>query len=50
MNFFIVNDISSSVKRNDVNLALVLYENNDDILGFFIGINIDAQKLLQAFA
>ena len=38
--------MSSSVKSNDVILALVLYET----LELFIGVHIDAKKLLKRFA
>ena len=48
-NFFIINDISSSVKWNDVILTLVLYENNGNMLEFFIAVVIDAKKLLKRF-
>ena len=48
--FFIINDMSSSVTSNDVILALVLYENNGNKLEFFIGVHIDAKKLLKRFA
>ena len=47
---FLLLIISSSVKSNDVILALVLYENNDNTLEFFIGVHIDAKKLLKRFA
>ena len=39
--------MSSSVISNDVILALVLYENNDKTLEFFIGVHTDAKKLLK---
>ena len=42
--------MSSSVKSNDVILALVLYENKGNTLEFFIGVHIDAKKLLKRFA
>ena len=42
--------MSSSIKPNDVILALVLYENNGNTLEFFIGVHIDTKKLLRRFA
>ena len=48
--FFIINDMSSSVKSNDVILALVLYENNGNTLESFVSVLIDAKKLLKRFA
>ena len=36
--------MSSSVKSNNVILALVLYENNSNTLDFFIGVHIGAKK------
>ena len=42
--------MSSSVTSNDVILALVLYENNDNALEFFICVNIGAKTLLKRFA
>ena len=42
--------MSSSVTSNDVILALVLYENNDNALEFFICVHIDAKTLLKRFA
>ena len=41
--------MSSSVKLNDVVLALVLYESNGDRLEFFIGVRFDSKKLLKRF-
>ena len=41
--------MSSSVKSNDVILPLVLSENNSNTLEFFIGVHIDAKKLLKRF-
>ena len=42
--------MSSSIKSNDVILALVLYENNGNTLEFSIGVHIDTKKLLRRFA
>ena len=42
--------MSSSVISNDVILALVLYENKGNKLEFFIGVHIDAKRLLKRFA
>ena len=47
---FVITDMFSSVKWNDLILALVLYENNGDMLQFFIGVHIDPKKLLKRFA
>ena len=41
--------MSSSVKSNDVILPLVLSENNSNTLECFIGVHIDAKKLLKRF-
>ena len=48
--FFIINDMSSSVISNNIILALVLYKNNGNKLEFFIGVHIDAKRLLKRFA
>ena len=48
--FFNINDMSSSVKSNDVILALVLYENNGNTLESFVSVLIDAKELLKRFA
>ena len=42
--------MSSSVKSNNVILALVLYENNSNTLEFFIGVHINAKKFLKRFS
>ena len=42
--------MSSFVISNNVILSLVLYENNGNTLQAFIGVHIDAKKLLKRFA
>ena len=44
---FIIDSISFSEMLNDFILVFVLYEKDGKVLAFFIGVHIDAKKLLK---
>ena len=46
---FIIDSISFSEMLNDFILVFFLYEKDNKVLAFFIGVHIDAKKLLKMF-
>ena len=46
-NDFIIDSISFSVRLKDFILVFVLYKKGGKVLAFFIGVHIDAKKLLK---